>query len=279
MRRLLPLLTVALIAVLVLAPACRSTKPMEAPATVEAKVQAAPAAPDRVEYIDVNPWTLKPGERADVTVGGTADRTASVTLTGVEGKAQGTTRTVNLQSAEGGKYTGSIVADPSLPPGKYRVEAQLSGGPSGEPTKLVSSRAVTIAEAEVKREDPCAEAVAGLAQPRIHFAYDKSDLNADSRAYIAQVARQLAGFRDRVERLVIEGHCDERGTAEYNLNLGARRAKSVLDALNSEAGISGMPLETLSKGEESPLIPNATTEEEHAQNRRAVFILECAPQR
>jgi peptidoglycan-associated lipoprotein len=75
--------------------------------------------------------------------------------------------------------------------------------------------------------------------------------------------------------MTIEGHCDERGTIEYNLALGARRAAAVRKALQSLEGMQDLAIETVSRGEEEPAIPDARTEQQHAKNRRAEITLHC----
>jgi peptidoglycan-associated lipoprotein len=71
--------------------------------------------------------------------------------------------------------------------------------------------------------------------------------------------------------LTIEGHCDERGTREYNLALGERRANAVRDYLVA-LGISGNRLGTISYGKERPAVPGSN-ESAWAQNRRGVFVV------
>jgi peptidoglycan-associated lipoprotein len=103
----------------------------------------------------------------------------------------------------------------------------------------------------------------------VHFAYDSYALDAVARDVLAANAEWLKDNpRARTE---IEGHCDERGTIEYNLALGARRAKAVKDYLVS-LGIAPERLSTISYGEELPLCrePNEAC---WARNRRAHFIL------
>ena len=73
-------------------------------------------------------------------------------------------------------------------------------------------------------------------------------------------------------RVIIEGHCDDRGTTEYNLELGARRAKSVRDHLG-RLGVDTSMLETISYGEERPA-SEGSGESAWSQNRRAEFRLE-----
>ena len=74
-----------------------------------------------------------------------------------------------------------------------------------------------------------------------------------------------------IGELTVEGHCDERGSIEYNLSLGQRRARAVRDYLVNKPGLSGVNIGLISKGEEEPAVPNARTEDQHQQNRRAEF--------
>jgi peptidoglycan-associated lipoprotein len=102
----------------------------------------------------------------------------------------------------------------------------------------------------------------------VHFAYDSTQLDAAARDVLAANAEWLKeNSRARTE---IEGHCDERGTIEYNLALGARRAQAAKDYLVS-LGISADRLTTISYGEELPLCREAT-ESCYARNRRAHFV-------
>ncbi len=106
---------------------------------------AAPAAPaDRIEYLEVSPWVVNPGGQAVIEVGATKKRTLTVVFSGLDGASAGKTRTVNLAAKTPGVYTGVVLADAGMPPGKYRIETALTGGP-GEPVKLNSSRALTVA--------------------------------------------------------------------------------------------------------------------------------------
>src|ERR1700720_152686 len=102
----------------------------------------------------------------------------------------------------------------------------------------------------------------------VYFEYDKSDIRADQRGSIqadAQFLNQHSGIT-----FVIEGHCDERGSTEYNLALGDQRASSVKNALVS-AGVSAGRIKTISYGKEKPFC----TESNEAcwqQNRRGHFV-------
>jgi peptidoglycan-associated lipoprotein len=104
---------------------------------------------------------------------------------------------------------------------------------------------------------------------RVLFEYDKSDLSDQDRQTLQKQAAWLQRFPTVV--LTIEGHCDERGTREYNLALGARRAQAVKDYLAS-LGVSGARLETISYGKERPIC-SQTNDACWAQNRRGVSTI------
>ena len=103
----------------------------------------------------------------------------------------------------------------------------------------------------------------------VYFDFDRYDLNADARTILRGNADWLkSNARARVE---IEGHCDERGTGEYNLALGAKRAQAVREYLTS-LGIDGARLSTISYGEEIPICKEQS-EDCWRQNRRARFVI------
>ena len=99
----------------------------------------------------------------------------------------------------------------------------------------------------------------------IYFEFDKSDLSETARTTLRQNAEWLKG--NAQWNVVIEGHCDERGTIEYNLALGQRRASSVRDYLAS-LGIATARVRVVSYGEERPADPGHA-EGSWAKNRRA----------
>lgn len=103
----------------------------------------------------------------------------------------------------------------------------------------------------------------------VHFAFDSYELDDEARAILRENADWLQD-RSR-EKVEIEGHCDERGTVEYNLALGAKRARAVKDYLVS-LGIAADRMTTISYGEELPLCAEHN-EECWAKNRRAHFVL------
>ncbi len=110
------------------------------------------------------------------------------------------------------------------------------------------------------------EAVASKLQ-RIHFDFDQYTLSPEARDILAANAALLKAHPDL--KIRIEGHCDERGSDEYNLALGERRAVAARDYLVS-LGVAADRLSTISYGEEMPLDP-ASNEAAWAKNRRAEF--------
>ena len=100
-----------------------------------------------------------------------------------------------------------------------------------------------------------------------YFGYDEASLNPADLAALEMHAQILRRNADK--RVVIEGHCDERGTREYNLALGERRANVVASFLTS-AGVRSRQIESVSFGEERPADPGHT-ESAWALNRRAVL--------
>ena len=101
-----------------------------------------------------------------------------------------------------------------------------------------------------------------------YFDFNKADIRADARTALAQTAQYLRSYPN--ERVTVEGHCDERGSTEYNLALGDRRASAVKQYLVS-LGISGDRINTDSFGKEKPFCMQST-EDCYQQNRRGHFI-------
>ncbi len=107
-----------------------------------------------------------------------------------------------------------------------------------------------------------------LSKRTVYFDFDKSEIKSEARAIIEAHAKHLA--KNPSLRVTLEGHCDERGTREYNLGLGERRAKAV-DRVMSLMGVSPSQLELVSYGEERP-VAMGHSEDAWAQNRRVEFI-------
>lgn len=137
-----------------------------------------------------------------------------------------------------------------------------SGTDSGSP---YGTGSVQDAELEALRSD----FIARSGSDTVYFATDSRELDAASRATLdAQAAWLLAHPSVRV---TIEGHCDERGTREYNLALGERRANAAKNYLAAR-GIPTSRMNIISWGKERP-VANGSDENAWAQNRRAVTVL------
>ncbi|ABW68013.1 peptidoglycan-associated lipoprotein Pal [Desulfosudis oleivorans] len=148
-----------------------------------------------------------------------------------------------------------------------------------EATELETESSLAADEASQMAAEEMAEAEAIAAEKaaarhafvneNIHFDFDKSTLTPAAREILRTKATWLRDNSDAA--VVVEGHCDERGTTEYNLALGDRRAKAAKDFL-VDMGISASRLSTISYGEERPLDPRSN-ETAWAKNRRAQFVL------
>jgi len=103
----------------------------------------------------------------------------------------------------------------------------------------------------------------------ILFEYDKYDVKESYKSEVQSISAWM--MKNSTATISVEGHCDERGTNEYNLALGDRRAKSVKDLLVSY-GVPSSRIETISYGEEKPLCTEQN-EQCWAKNRRAHFVI------
>lgn len=129
-----------------------------------------------------------------------------------------------------------------------------------EPTPGVSSTIVPGSQEDLRAQ-------AGT--DTVLFALDSQDLDAEARAILSRHAEWLK--RNPAVRITVEGHCDERGTREYNLALGDRRANAAKNFLAAQ-GISVARMTTISYGKERPAV-DGNTEAAWALNRRAVTVV------
>ena len=104
---------------------------------------------------------------------------------------------------------------------------------------------------------------------RVFFGFDKSDLSSEAQATLNRQAAWLKKYA--TTKITIEGHCDERGTREYNLALGERRATAAKNYLVA-AGIDASRVSTVSYGKERPAVVGSN-EAAWAQNRRDVTVV------
>ena len=157
----------------------------------------------------------------------------------------------------------SRASEGAAPPQAAMAPSPPAEMPKTEP-KIVVIEPKASDTAAPRREEHFVD-VAELAP--IHFDFDKADLRKDA---VDTLTLHVAWLKDHADAvLLIEGHCDERGTDEYNVALGERRAKSVSDLLAAQ-GISPERISTTSFGRERPLC-TANSEECRMQNRRAEF--------
>jgi len=122
---------------------------------------------------------------------------------------------------------------------------------------------------EEKEKQAKMDAVETIKQ-RIYFAFDSHQLSSEAKAKLKKKAKLLQKYSDM--ELNIGGHCDERGTEEYNLALGERRAKAAYEFL-IVLGVDSSRMSYVSYGEEDPLV-EGHNEEAWAKNRRAEFQVE-----
>lgn len=126
----------------------------------------------------------------------------------------------------------------------------------------------SVSEATAK-EIAAARSNLDKVKPSIYFDFDRFDIKPEYQQTISAYASYLKA--DSRAKLVIEGNADERGTTEYNLALGQKRAEAVSKALGV-MGITGGRLEAVSNGEEKPRA-KGSSEAAWAENRRADLLL------
>jgi peptidoglycan-associated lipoprotein len=148
-----------------------------------------------------------------------------------------------------------------------------AGGTTDAERERLRSDSVTLVEEAAERERRAREAVVAVARDAltdiVFFQYDSDEITADAGRKLASKAAVLRA--NPGVRLRIEGHCDQRGSTEYNLALGQRRAEAVRAYLVN-LGIDESRLSTLSYGKERPLV-EGEDEDSFARNRRAEFTL------
>jgi peptidoglycan-associated lipoprotein len=144
----------------------------------------------------------------------------------------------------------------------YTITASGSGG------SATASARVTVATAAPSTAEPTLDELFTREVRDAFFDFNKADIRSDARDALGKTADFLRNYPQI--RVTIEGHCDERGSTEYNLALGDRRASAVKQYLIS-LGISADRLNTVSFGKEKPFCMQ-TTEDCYQQNRRGHFV-------
>ena len=154
------------------------------------------------------------------------------------------------------------------PPVKTET-TQAATPPPPAPPKAIPAATATSDRPKVGEQD----VISLLQQSLIHFAFDSAQLTPDSQSRLQKVAEALSAHR--TVQIQIAGHCDDRGTEEYNLALGQKRAEVAKKYLVS-LGVDPSRIQTISYGEERPM-DSRETEEAWAANRRDEFATTRGP--
>ncbi len=149
----------------------------------------------------------------------------------------------------------------------YNPDGSLAGGAGG-----LGAGGSSAGGYSFPGDDGSAQYFAVNVGDRVLFGYDSSDLDGPAREILQRQAAWLNLHPNA--SIVVEGHCDERGTREYNLALGARRANSARAYLTS-LGVASSRVETISYGKERP-VQDCSSESCWGQNRRAVTVVRSA---
>lgn len=162
-----------------------------------------------------------------------------------------------LLAACGGRQTPAPVSTPAGP--------GVFGNGSGAGAALGAPGSVSRSELGPGSQQD----LAATAGDRVFFDYDRSDISPEGRLTLERQAQWLKRYPNVT--VTIEGHTDERGTREYNISLGQRRAETVKNVLIA-LGIPALRISTISYGKERPEVPHSD-EASYAQNRRAVTVV------
>jgi peptidoglycan-associated lipoprotein len=230
---------IALAAVFMLGACHKKTAPPPPPPPPPA---AAPTA-----SISVSPDTIQPGQSATLTW--QTSNASDVSIDGIGAVQPSGTQQVSPTDST-----------------TYHLLAKGSGGTQEATTRLTVT---PPPQAEAPRApSPTEEDLFGHSVRDIFFDYDKSNIRPDQQAAVQADAQFLNQHSDI--SFTVEGHCDERGSTEYNLALGDQRASAVKSALAS-AGVSAGRIKTISYGKEKPFCMDSN-ESCWQQNRRGHLV-------
>lgn len=208
----------------------------------------------------INLWSVVVAAVLGVSLMTGCARKPKLDLTGLRGSAPGTEEGVMGASSD----FDAKVFDPLAAEGGAGSENTAEGGGAwSDPSKPLGGNDAAAAGNIVPIQER-------WAQVKVYFAYDSAVIGPAERPKLETLAATLKEYPNY--SVIIEGHCDQRGSDEYNRALGETRALVVRDYLMS-LGIDGGRLETVSYGEERPAVPNATTEAEYSKNRRVEFVI------
>ena len=236
---------------LVLAAGCHKKAPPPPPPPAPAPAPPSAAKPT-INFFTAEPATVNAGQPS--TLRWSVTDATNVSIEGIGSVSPSGTRAV---------YPPQTTT--------YHLTASGPGGTAdADATVTVSTPPPPTPQPPPQQQMSAAQMLATQVQD-IHFAYDSSDIDGENQQILQNDANALKQIFSMDPNFIvtIEGNCDERGSAEYNLALGDRRAASAKQALIG-MGVPGDKLRTISYGKERPLCTDAT-EECYARNRRDHF--------
>ena len=151
----------------------------------------------------------------------------------------------------------------------YTITATGAGGNATASARVTVAAAAATTNTAPTTTQPGIEQLFAQSVKDVYFDLDKSDIRGDARDVLAKDAEFMRSYSN--VRVSVEGHCDERGSTEYNLGLGQRRAEAVKNYLVS-LGIAANRIETVSWGKERPFCQDHD-EACWQQNRRGHFVM------
>jgi peptidoglycan-associated lipoprotein len=234
----------SLLAILAFSAACKKPAP-QAPAPPP----PTPAAPPARPTVDLQASTtiIQRGETVTLTWSSTNATALSLSPGIGNVSAEGTQRVTPQDSTT------------------YTISATGPGGSADANVRIT----VSVPPPPAKATEPTVQQLFDREVKDAYFDYDKADVRPDARDNLSKTATFLRSYPQ--VKIVIEGHCDERGSTEYNLALGDRRAAAAKQFLAS-LGISADRMETVSYGKERPFC-TASDEACYTQNRRAHIVM------
>ena len=156
-------------------------------------------------------------------------------------------------------------AEPAKPKEAPVTRAEVPKPPPAPP----AAPKVEVEDADAKRAREFQGAMRAFESELVHFDFDRSEVKNEFKPVLARKANFLRRFKNA--RIQIEGHCDDRGSIQYNLALGDRRANSAKAYLVA-LGIATNRISTISFGEERPMV-RASNDAAWTKNRRAKFVV------
>ena len=233
-------LILGMLALFMMVSGCKK-KPPPPPPTPPAKAPTATLTAD--------PATIQPGQSS--TLKWTTENADDVTLDGNKENASGSQTVSPTQTTT------------------YHLTAKSAGG-TQDATAQVAVAQPTPAPTPAPTPPPITdEQLFAQTAQDIYFDYDKADLRPDAQAILARLADAIKSHPNW--KVQIEGNCDERGSTEYNLALGERRAGAAQQAL-TQAGVNAGQLKTISYGKEKPVCTQSN-EDCWQKNRHDHFTL------